>query len=1738
MKTNHRRAAATTAHDNKNDAPALVDEEYGVRLSTSKSSNNDDDEDEEEMISLGLTREDSLLLASSNSNEQDNANINAAAAATTATNNVSHGIDNNGNTPARILMVGTNRKSAFPATPAGVPTPIRRTPGPMSAAQQARHRRTPGAGHSHNDADLGRSHARTPVMSGGGGNRQGKTPHKLSLASPSLVTPSNKSQNTATTAIMETPNLNNTGNKTSNNNGMNQHQSHQRQLYTPAHFTLAKNLDLDLHMDNNRPAALSPATIRMTDSLEKILTDDDDYMEAKQRLLLVQQQSQVQQQAVQLMQEKDIVTPNNRKNNNGNHNVTLFDSYKAQDSPYHLPRTLESDTIAMAGRGAFRRIQSTGSSSEDSADDEEMEEMNHLDNGTTGEDGTDELDDGLSSQEEDEAEISQINDDEEDVDDDINDTGEANADASSISRPKPLNFDRPSGLNNLSADGGPSSAVSASSGGAFEPAKRAIIVPTTGWTMPRQATAPIYHPVGSEQGHHHHLNQGQVGGGMYYAQPQPQQGYFGHNGGAEGMMGGHPAPNNMLFNEQQPLHQPHAHVQYPHPPPDHHPYGPPPPHHPHHPSQNFHLPPMGSPQNAGFGQMPPPTGVVSPLTIPDYSHGAYHPHSYASTIANNVGGGSYPHHHSMHTIQGGNTGAVGGDHWWSGSPSGHADSGVDGPAAGFDHTMLSQQHGGMHHPHHQGGMGGMMSIPGHASPEFSFYEMSGGGAVSPFTLPHLSPYSNHAASLHHHPPTHHAHTYPLQHPHHHSQGAAPIIHYPGAAVPAAARPRTKSKDHGSRPSRTHNNRKAASPLTLISSPSKQQHHGSPPGKMRPRKDSATGVNSAYSGADEQQQQGGISYNSNSHQQRTISSPNNSSQSASTILRHTLPGLNTSASSEEGMEHTSNWFHPANQNTSTYSPQQQVLKGRARKGSQEPLGAGTTMTMQNMTGPGNISNHGSRLSVAERKQQQQGMKKPLANKQPRDRQVPHHLDLSQMKTGPTGGSEYNDDAKHPRGEFIVESPTERQAFKEFGRHFRQRENESLTAAQDYALACLSESNNGIYLPPATHWRVYLELADVVKRSNRIEDARGYYRQACKLQPCASQGWLEHSKLEEESGNLRKCAGILQEGLQHCTTNENLLIRAVKFYERMGDLDQARQLLSRLKYCSIDKSWKTMLEGALLEARAGRYTMAREVLKFLTHNVPWYGPLYLAHTKLERDYGLSPEAYSIVEKGLKELPRYGPLYFQAFRLLEKEDLSRKAFDLPRTMGMVSRADSISRELLWKVHLEAAQMQERAAVLAVEDNTKNLDLRTALKATRRSYAKAIMLCPPNLSWKIWLASGRTEVSCGNTNVARELFLRAYDSVSEKGRSTVLLECARLEEYCGDLALSRSILCKSRQQFGKSDWKVWLSSVNLECRCGLRERAIAFAQEALNIHRGTGRLWAALIQLRHDEGELYQMKVLKFALQAVPKSGEVWCEGARIYLNPFSPTFDLQAASRHLSFAARFTPQYGDSFLEQLRVNMIDQWLIPMATPFINGMQDAFLSCNQMQIEDAYKFIAEHTRRAADIMKTQLKETSLVAKDVLDTSKLELRCSSADPNYGHLWFQCRSSPIDTAREVIVQAKTVMADSIIDYSYLYIAAMVRRAGVLMLIYHQAEKNTAPATNQSAQLKLPAQGLPRPNSHSWDLIVDKQLRLAPPLDDMLSASDAGSILFTTGCVRNNHNWDKSSLTEKRRILFGSDSLLS
>ncbi|KAJ1626364.1 hypothetical protein T492DRAFT_843242 [Pavlovales sp. CCMP2436] len=54
---------------------------------------------------------------------------------------------------------------------------------------------------------------------------------------------------------------------------------------------------------------------------------------------------------------------------------------------------------------------------------------------------------------------------------------------------------------------------------------------------------------------------------------------------------------------------------------------------------------------------------------------------------------------------------------------------------------------------------------------------------------------------------------------------------------------------------------------------------------------------------------------------------------------------------------------------------------------------------------------------------------------------------------------------------------------------------------------------------------------------------------------------------------------------------------------------------------------------------------------------------------------------------------------------------------------------------------------------------------------------------------------------------------------------------------------------------------------------------------------------------------------LPQVPKSGEVWCEGARVCLDPTSAAFNPAAARRFLEFAIEFTPQLYEAPVAAMR-------------------------------------------------------------------------------------------------------------------------------------------------------------------------------------------------------------------------------
>ncbi len=107
------------------------------------------------------------------------------------------------------------------------------------------------------------------------------------------------------------------------------------------------------------------------------------------------------------------------------------------------------------------------------------------------------------------------------------------------------------------------------------------------------------------------------------------------------------------------------------------------------------------------------------------------------------------------------------------------------------------------------------------------------------------------------------------------------------------------------------------------------------------------------------------------------------------------------------------------------------------------------------------------------------------------------------------------------------------------------------------------------------------------------------------------------------------------------------------------------------------------------------------------------------------------------------------------------------------------------------------------------------------------------------------------------------------------------------------------------KGEWKLFFEAVMMEIRNGNFAEAEKQVKQSLQIHFATGRLWATYIQLRHATAlKMEDMHTAKLAfvkaLNEIPKSGEVWCEGARLFMSPSWPEiFDIQIAEKYLNFA-----------------------------------------------------------------------------------------------------------------------------------------------------------------------------------------------------------------------------------------------
>ncbi|CAJ1385642.1 unnamed protein product [Effrenium voratum] len=658
-----------------------------------------------------------------------------------------------------------------------------------------------------------------------------------------------------------------------------------------------------------------------------------------------------------------------------------------------------------------------------------------------------------------------------------------------------------------------------------------------------------------------------------------------------------------------------------------------------------------------------------------------------------------------------------------------------------------------------------------------------------------------------------------------------------------------------------------------------------------------------------------------------------------------------------------------------------------------------------------------------------------------------------------------------------------------------------------------------LAPGPLARAHLELAERAKRVSSLQQVKYHMGQALKAQPRASQVWLDICRTLEELGELEQCRYLLERALESCTPTDQLALRLVRVLERLGDLEAMRALVGTMR-SDLDKSHKVLIEAVHAEVRMGNGEVARSILQSILKRMPQQGPIYCEACRVESILGHWQEALETAEQGVQICPKYGPLWFVLLRQAEK--LYGAAAVKEYAPNAIA---SICSELHWKIYFEVATACSREG---------------ALPQCRQSIGRAALQCPRHLRWKVWLLAARAELWDGSADACRRLLAQARMDAPSRMQVAVCIERARTEEFLGNLTGTRVAFGEAHNCEGH-DWKVFLEHIFMEARQGCLQAAVSTAMCALELHPATGRLWSALVALHHSgEGASAALETFKKAAQEVAKSGEVWCEGARIFMNPLGPHFNLQRAGKCLEFAVHLTPQYGDSFLELFRLRFLLElrsWI--RAEPLMLGLgtpgawdarRYAVLAlvlhriCHRAAQALRCRNFPLTVQRGQDEFQTAQDLTTEGAPPVA-LNRLEILCSYADPNYGFLWFWCRSSSLSTPREVMERmAEEILRDFLRGSLRVYVWALVCQiAG--------ADAETAQQLRQEALQEDLEYFEEDERADMEDSPAAPHTRRAPVEADFALGSMRLSSCFlqSVTCL---------SSSERRRLIFGSDILSS
>ena len=429
------------------------------------------------------------------------------------------------------------------------------------------------------------------------------------------------------------------------------------------------------------------------------------------------------------------------------------------------------------------------------------------------------------------------------------------------------------------------------------------------------------------------------------------------------------------------------------------------------------------------------------------------------------------------------------------------------------------------------------------------------------------------------------------------------------------------------------------------------------------------------------------------------------------------------------------------------------------------------------------------------------------------------------------------------------------------------------------------------------KILRAAAEMAKRMSETLLSMELYEAATTTDPTTQASWIDRAKLLDELGRYTKAEAILQEGVRKVQHPEQLIRKLLKSFERTNKLAAARAFLgSIVKDPNMDRE-VVLTEGGLFEMRQGNVKQAMEILCMVMGPTGWKPNIYSELVQYYERTGMIHEVFDIVEEGARLNPR-NAIVCQA--LLKNQPNPVMAIQILK--------ESSSK---WTTEFADKMTSTVCETLA---------RRGHLRIVRPLLAEAVARSSSRQRYKLMLTACIIELMHGDSSLAPLLVDLTVKWTPYKARPMVSILWAKILELNGEYEIAQPLFEKATRDFS-AEWRVFLELAQFHVHRNRVDEAIKVIELALKIHEGSGRLWAFRVQLEAFIGVEEQINMLRKAINSVPKSGEVWCEAARIALNPLTEYFNLASAKKYLEFAYRFTPQHGDSLIEMLRIEVLEK-------------------------------------------------------------------------------------------------------------------------------------------------------------------------------------------------------------------------